>query len=52
VIGCDSADDTVATLRAAGVPVLVEPHSHVSGHRRAYVADPDGNWIAVASKSG
>jgi lactoylglutathione lyase len=50
VVWCDSADDAVAGLRAAGVPVLVEPASHVSGNRRAYVADPDGNWIAVVSK--
>jgi len=42
--------DTVAALRTAGTPVLQEPHSHFSGHRRAYVADPDGNWIVVASK--
>jgi len=50
VIGCDSTDETVAVLRAAGTPVLVEPHNHVSRHRRAYVADPDGNWIALASR--
>ena len=50
VVGCDSADDAVAALRAAGTPVLVEPYSHFSGHRRAYVADPDGNWIVIASK--
>jgi lactoylglutathione lyase len=50
VVGCDSADDTVAALRGAGTPVLQEPYSHFSGHRRAYVADPDGNWIVVASK--
>jgi len=50
VLWCDSADETVAALRAAGTPVLVEPYSgHVSGLRRAYVADPDGNWIAVVS---
>jgi catechol 2,3-dioxygenase-like lactoylglutathione lyase family enzyme len=46
------ADDAVAGLRAAGVPVLVEPSGHVSGNRRAYVADPDGNWIAVVSGEG
>ena len=51
VIWCDSADDAVATLRAAGVQVLVEPSGHVSGHRRAYVADPDGNWLALVSKN-
>jgi lactoylglutathione lyase len=50
VVGCDSADDAVAALRAAGTPVLVEPYGHFSGHRRAYVADPDGNWIVIASK--
>jgi lactoylglutathione lyase len=53
VVWCDSTDDTVAALHAAGTPVLVEPYSgHVSGHRRAYVADPDGNWLAVVSKEG
>jgi lactoylglutathione lyase len=50
VLGCDSADDTVAVVRAAGTPVLQEPRSHFSGHRRAYVADPDGNWIVLASR--
>jgi len=50
VLRCDSADDAVAALRAAGTPILLEPDSHFSGHRRAYVADPDGNWIAVISK--
>jgi predicted enzyme related to lactoylglutathione lyase len=50
VVGCDSADGTVAALRAAGTPVLQDPYNHFSGHRRAYVADPDGNWIVLASK--
>jgi len=51
VVWVDWADDTVALLRAAGAPVLIEPYSgHVSGMRRAYVADPDGNWLAVVSK--
>jgi lactoylglutathione lyase len=52
VAWCDSADEAVAGLRAAGVPVVVEPHEHVAGNRRAYVTDPDGNWIALVSKSG
>jgi lactoylglutathione lyase len=47
VVWCDSVDAAVTTLREAGAPVLVEPHDHVAGHRRAYVADPDGNWVAV-----
>ena len=51
VVWCDSADQAVADLRAAGVPILVEPSSHVSGARRGYVTDPDGNWIAVVSKT-
>jgi lactoylglutathione lyase len=51
VVWCDSTDDTVEALRAAGTAVLVEPYSgHVSGHRRAYVEDPDGNWIALVSR--
>jgi lactoylglutathione lyase len=50
VVGCDSTDEAVAALRAAGTPILVEPYSHVSRYRRAYVSDPDGNWIALASK--
>jgi len=51
VVWCDSVDEAVAGLRAAGTTVVVEPHGgHVSGHRRAYVADPDGNWIALVSE--
>lgn len=49
VVWCDSADDAVAALRAAGAPVLVEPYNG-HGHRRAYVADPDGNWVVLVSK--
>jgi lactoylglutathione lyase len=49
-VWCDSADDAIVALRAAGTPVLVEPHDHAAGHRRAYVADPDGNWVALVSK--
>jgi lactoylglutathione lyase len=50
VVWCDSADDAVEGLRAAGVPVLVEPSSHASGTCRGYVTDPDGNWVALVSK--
>ncbi len=52
VVECDSADRAVAALRAAGTPVLAEAYSHPAGHRRAYVADPDGNWVALVSKEG
>ncbi len=51
VFWCDDTDATVARLRAAGTPVLVEPSVHdASGHRRAYVADPDGHWIALVTR--
>jgi lactoylglutathione lyase len=52
VLWCDSTDDAIAGLRANGIPVLVEPDGgHVAGHRRAYIADPDSNWIALVSKA-
>lgn len=51
VVWCDSVDAAVAALRTAGTPVVVEPYDHTGGHRRAYVADPDGNWVALVSKS-
>ena len=50
VVWCESADDAIDGLRAAGVPVIVEPSAHASGNRRGYVADPDGNWVAVVSQ--
>lgn len=47
VLVCASVDRTVEHLRSAGVPIVMEPIDHVAGHRRAYVSDPDGNWIAI-----
>jgi lactoylglutathione lyase len=49
VVLTDDVDADVARLRAVGVPVLVEPHDHESGHRRAYVGDPDGVLVALGS---
>lgn len=49
VLRCDSVDEAVEQLRAKGVPILMEPIDHLAGHRRAYVADPDGNWVALIS---
>lgn len=49
VLRCNSVDEAVAFLRARGVPILMEPIDHVAGHRRAYVTDPDGNWVALIS---
>jgi lactoylglutathione lyase len=50
VVWCDHVDRAVAILRDGGTRVLVEPHQHVAGHRRAYVADPDGNWVAIVGE--
>jgi lactoylglutathione lyase len=50
VVWCDNIDAATARLRAAGAPVLVEPYNHAAGHRRAYVADPDGNWLALVQE--
>ncbi len=47
VVWCSDVDHETARLRAAGVPVLVDPYRHPSGHRRSYVADPAGNWVAL-----
>lgn len=51
VMWCESTDETIATLRKADVPILVEPFTHISGHRRAYITDPDGNRIALVSQA-
>jgi hypothetical protein len=36
----------------SGPATCLEPSAHASGHRRGYVADPDGNWIALISAAG
>ena len=45
----DDVDGTVETLRAGGTTVLGEPASMPWGERVAYVCDPDGNPVALAS---
>lgn len=45
----DDVDATVATMRAEGVPILLEPTDQAWGERVAYVADPDGNLVMLAS---
>lgn len=47
IVWCDDVDDHTARLRAAGATVVVEPYDHIGGHRRSYLADPDGNWVAL-----
>lgn len=44
----DGVTATVESLRAAGVTVLAEPADMPWGERLAYVADPDGNPVALA----
>jgi lactoylglutathione lyase len=40
-------DRTVAQLRCAGVPIIVEPVDQPWGERVAYVMDPDGNLVML-----
>ncbi|MFB9234947.1 VOC family protein [Plantactinospora siamensis] len=46
----DDCDAALARLRAAGVPVLVEPADQEWGERMATVADPDGNQVIIAQR--
>lgn len=46
----DDADATVAALRAGGTPVLREPADMPWGERLGYVADPEGNPVALATE--
>jgi lactoylglutathione lyase len=43
----EDVDAAVAELRAAGVPVLVEPADQPWGERLAYVQDPEGNPVML-----
>jgi lactoylglutathione lyase len=45
----DAVDPVVETLRADGTPILREPADMPWGERVAYVADPDGNPVALAA---
>jgi lactoylglutathione lyase len=45
----DDVDAMVAQLRGGDVPVLMDPEDMPWGERMAYVADPDGNPVALAS---
>lgn len=47
LVWCDDVEGETAKLRAAGVTVAIEPYDHIGGHRRSYVVDPDGNWVAL-----
>jgi lactoylglutathione lyase len=45
----DDLDGLIARARAAGTDVLKEPTDMPWGERVGYVADPDGNPVAVAA---
>lgn len=45
----DDVDAATDELRRAGAPVLREPADMPWGERLAYVADPDGNPVALAA---
>ena len=45
----EDVDATVADLRAAGVLVLADPKDMPWGERVAYVTDPEGNPVALAT---
>jgi lactoylglutathione lyase len=42
-------DAAVGELRAAGVPVLLEPVEQPWGERLAYVEDPEGNPVMICA---
>jgi lactoylglutathione lyase len=42
-------DATVAALREAGSSIFAEPADMLWGERLAYVADPEGNIVALAA---
>ena len=44
----DAVDELVESVRARGTQVLCEPADMPWGERVAYVADPDGNPVALA----
>jgi lactoylglutathione lyase len=47
----DDVDASVAELRDAGVTVLREPADMPWGERIGYVADPEGNPVALAAQA-
>lgn len=47
----DDCDAAVATLSAAGVPVLEPPQDQPWGERVAKVTDPDGNIVVIGARA-
>jgi catechol 2,3-dioxygenase-like lactoylglutathione lyase family enzyme len=49
VFWCEDADEAWVTLRAAGVPGVVEPHD-AGPNRLAFLTDPAGHLVSVVSR--
>jgi catechol 2,3-dioxygenase-like lactoylglutathione lyase family enzyme len=47
IVWCTDVDRETERLRNAGAEVVAEPYEHLAGHRRSYLADPDGNRVAL-----
>jgi lactoylglutathione lyase len=45
----DNVETEIERFRAAGHPILQEPATMPWGERQAYLADPDGNPVALAT---
>lgn len=45
----EKVEEVVSNLKAAGVPVLMEPKEKPWGQTVAYVEDPDGHYIEICS---
>lgn len=50
VLWTPDVDAAFATLVAAGVPVVQEPHDSGNGNRNALLRDPDGNLVEIVAK--
>ena len=50
-IRAENADEAVAILGTAGVPIMIDPFDSPAGNRVAYVTDPDGNRVQLWSRS-
>jgi lactoylglutathione lyase len=50
VLWTRDVDEACATLVAAGVPIVQEPHDTGNDNRNALVRDPDGNLVELVAK--
>jgi lactoylglutathione lyase len=50
VVWTDDIDRAFGDLKAAGAPVLQEPHNTGNNNRNALLRDPDGNLVEIVAK--